>query len=88
MRECTIRVHDMCTQNLFRALRERKCPACKTEWDGENYVGERAVTTTEAWLKGKRRSKGGARASGTQPRTRRQVDEAEDEDEQLDREEG
>jgi phage FluMu protein Com len=53
-------------QNLFRALRERKCPTCKTGWVGENYVGERAVTTTEAWLKGKRRSKGGARARAQQ----------------------
>jgi non-structural maintenance of chromosomes element 1 len=60
----------VCVQNLFRALRERKCPTCKAEWDKENYVGERAVTTTEAWLKGKRRSKGGARAGAQQKNTR------------------
>ncbi|KAI9786244.1 MAG: hypothetical protein M1839_007655 [Geoglossum umbratile] len=82
VRECNVRVHDMCTPNLFRALREKKCPACKTEWVGENYVGERAVTTTEAWLKGKRRSKGSAKASGTQQRARRQAERAGEEEQE------
>ncbi|KAH0543702.1 hypothetical protein FGG08_002018 [Glutinoglossum americanum] len=74
-RECAVRIHDVCTQNLFRALRERNCPKCKAEWVGENYVGERAVTTTEAWLKGRRRSKGGARTSGAQQRSTQLADE-------------
>ncbi|KAH0564928.1 hypothetical protein GP486_001683 [Trichoglossum hirsutum] len=81
-RECAVRVHDMCTENLFRALRERKCPTCKVDWVGENYVGERAVTTTEAWLKGRRRSNSGPRPGGGQQRNTQQAVEEEETDEE------
>ena len=36
----------------------KKCPICRTEWTGQHFVGERAVTTTEKYLQGKRRSGG------------------------------
>jgi len=31
---------------------------CQAEWTGNNFVGERAVTTTEKYMQGKRRSGG------------------------------
>lgn len=62
-RDCNCRIHDICLTAYFRGRngeeREKKCPRCGTEWDGKHFVGERAVTTTEAYLKGKRRSGGG-----------------------------
>lgn len=54
--KCGGRLHDICTQNFFRMQRGVTCPVCKKEWDGEHYVGERAITTSESYLKGKRRS--------------------------------
>ena len=29
---------------------------CKVEWDGKSYVGEKAITTSDSYRKGKRRS--------------------------------
>lgn len=55
-RECRCRIHDICTQNFFRVQRARTCPLCRTDWDGKHFVGERAITTSEAYLRGKRRS--------------------------------
>ena len=42
-RSCPCRIHDICTQNLFRVQKSRKCPICKTDWSGEDFVGERAA---------------------------------------------
>lgn len=42
-RNCTCRLHDICTQNFFRMQRSRDCPLCKTEWTGNDFVGERAA---------------------------------------------
>lgn len=53
---CTGRLNDICTQSFFRMQRAHTCPVCKKEWDGKHYVGEKAVTTSESYLKGKRRS--------------------------------
>lgn len=36
--------------------RSNVCPVCKTQWDGKSYVGERSITTSESYQKGKRRS--------------------------------
>lgn len=35
---------------------------CKAEWPGNKYVGERAITTTEQYLQGRRRSRNPAAA--------------------------
>ena len=40
----------------------RNCPSCKAEWDGKHFVGEKAITTSEKYLQGKRRSGGSRRA--------------------------
>ena len=42
-RECNVRLHDFCSQGLFRAQPERKCSSCKTQWTGRDFVGERAA---------------------------------------------
>lgn len=55
-RECPCRLHDICTQSFFRMRRSQTCPLCDTAWDGKTYVGEKAITTSESYLKGKRRS--------------------------------
>jgi len=66
-KDCLCRLHDICTQNFFRVQKANKCPLCRTEWTGKDFVGEKAVTTTEKYLQGKRRSGGAANARrGTQ----------------------
>jgi len=42
-RECLARLHDACVQSLLRGQRERRCPVCRAEWTGRDFVGERAV---------------------------------------------
>ncbi|KAF2204988.1 hypothetical protein GQ43DRAFT_453398 [Delitschia confertaspora ATCC 74209] len=44
-RGCGVRLHEHCTQLFFRGQRsgERKCPKCKQEWTGSDFVGEKAV---------------------------------------------
>jgi non-structural maintenance of chromosomes element 1 len=88
-RDCNVRLHDIC-QDAFWRSREKKCPKCAREWTGRNFVGERAVTQTEAFQRGKRRS-GGARAPRSsnfadeiieQQREEEEQDEDEDEDEE------
>ncbi|KAJ5594614.1 uncharacterized protein N7459_000822 [Penicillium hispanicum] len=44
-RDCSGRLHDHCMQNFFRMQQTRKCPVCKKDWPGDNFVGERAVTS-------------------------------------------
>jgi non-structural maintenance of chromosomes element 1 len=61
--DCNVRLHDTCQAAFWRTMKEKKCPRCKKEWDGRHWVGERAITTGEAYLRGKRRS--GARRSET-----------------------
>ena len=64
--DCNVRLHDMCTDAFWRTRRETKCPACRRDWDGRHFVGERAITETEAYKRGRRRSgRGGASSSGT-----------------------
>lgn len=54
--KCPGRLHDICTQNFFRLQKGNGCAVCKKEWDGKNFVGEKAITTSEKYLTGKRRS--------------------------------
>lgn len=45
-RDCGVRFHDWCASQYLRAQRgeaSRRCPKCKTAWEGNYYVGERAV---------------------------------------------
>ncbi|KAF6842056.1 RING-like domain-containing protein [Colletotrichum plurivorum] len=60
-RDCNARLHDTCQEAYWRTQRSQKCPRCSREWDGEHFVGERAVTGTEAYQRGRRKSGGGPR---------------------------
>jgi hypothetical protein len=60
--DCTFRIHDICQDAFWRARRSKNCPKCSKEWNQPLYVGERAVTTTEAYQRGRRQS-GGRRST-------------------------
>ena len=57
--DCNVRIHDICQEAFFNSRANRDCPRCEKSWDGKHFVGQRAITTTEDYLKGKRRSGGG-----------------------------
>ncbi|OJJ79826.1 non-structural maintenance of chromosomes element 1 family protein [Aspergillus glaucus CBS 516.65] len=63
-RDCAGRLHDICIRNFFRMQQAEKCPVCKAAWPGDKFVGERAVTSTDRYLQGKRRSTNTQRQSG------------------------
>lgn len=56
--DCTLRLHDICQEAFWRSRRGKNCPKCSREWTGNHYVGERAITMTEAYQRGRRRSGG------------------------------
>lgn len=57
--DCNFRIHDICEDAFWRMRGDKKCPRCSKEWSGNHYVGERAVTHTEAFQRGRRRTTGG-----------------------------
>ncbi|MCJ1281204.1 hypothetical protein MMC26_000522 [Xylographa opegraphella] len=73
-RSCQCRLHDICTQNFFRVQKSTKCPLCKSDWTGNDFVGERAVTATR---KPQRRS-GGTSVARTSPSAVSQGDSEDD----------
>lgn len=36
--------------------RSQACPLCKAEWDGQHYVGEKAITMSESYRNGRRQT--------------------------------
>jgi hypothetical protein len=70
--ECNVRLHDICEAAFWASRPGKKCPRCETAWSGKAFVGQRAVTTTDDYLKGKRRSSGVGR--------RRTIQDEEDEE--------
>ncbi|CAJ2512792.1 Uu.00g009110.m01.CDS01 [Anthostomella pinea] len=62
-RDCNARLHDICEDAFWRTRRQRKCPRCEKEWTGTHFVGARAVTETEAYQRGRRKSGKGGRSS-------------------------
>ncbi|UKZ73585.1 hypothetical protein TrVFT333_001232 [Trichoderma virens FT-333] len=56
--DCTLRLHDICQEAFWRSRRGTSCPKCSREWTGDHYVGERAITMTEAYRRGRRQSGG------------------------------
>ena len=56
--ECGVRLHDICQAAFWASRPSKRCPTCETPWDGKAFVGQRTITTTEDYLKGKRRSGG------------------------------
>jgi hypothetical protein len=73
--DCNVRLHDICEAAFWTSRPSKRCPSCETPWDGKAFVGQRAITTTEDYLKGKRRSSGVGR--------RQAVEEEEEEEEEV-----
>ncbi|KAL2024575.1 hypothetical protein VTK56DRAFT_7618 [Thermocarpiscus australiensis] len=53
--DCTVRLHDICEEAFWRTRRERTCPKCNARWEGNHFVGERAVTSRAGFQRGRRR---------------------------------
>lgn len=58
--DCNVRLHNICEDAYWRSRPSRNCPECKLEWNGEKFVGEKAVTSIEQNLR--RKSKGAKRS--------------------------
>ncbi|OAA68958.1 Nse1 non-SMC component of SMC5-6 complex [Cordyceps fumosorosea ARSEF 2679] len=56
--DCNFRIHDICEDAFWRMKRSKTCTRCSREWTGDLYVGERAVTSTQAYQRGRRQSGG------------------------------
>jgi len=76
--DCNMRLHDVCQAAFWRTRKDKRCPKCKTEWNGNFWVGERAVTTGEAYMRGKRRSGGQRRGDVNGQASTQHVGEAEE----------
>ncbi|KAL2148531.1 hypothetical protein VTH82DRAFT_2085 [Thermothelomyces myriococcoides] len=51
--DCIVRLHDFCGDAFWRTRGgDRKCPACGTPWQGNHFVGERAITTRSGFQRG------------------------------------
>jgi hypothetical protein len=85
-RDCTGRLHDTCIRNFFRMQQSERCPVCKAEWPGDKYVGERAITTTEQYMQGRRRSGNTAAARQSDVNGRVNGDAEEDNEEEEEEE--
>lgn len=57
-RDCVARIHDICHDQVWPSRTNKKCPKCEKPWDGNRFVGERAVTSTKAYQKGRSRGSG------------------------------
>jgi hypothetical protein len=77
--DCHCRLHDIC-QSYWNSRPNMNCPRCGTEWDGKHFVGQRAVTKTDEYLRGKRKS-GSRRAQEEEDVEEIDVDEDESEPE-------
>lgn len=77
--DCIFRIHDICQDAFWRARRSKSCPQCSRKWEQPLYVGERAVTMTDAYQRGKRQS-GGRRSTLADDIVREQAMDEEEED--------
>lgn len=75
-RHCAVRIHDICTRNFFRVQQTEQCPVCKTDWTGDNYVGEKAMTSNRQ--SGARTSNSNTGASNLGQSATAQVDAADE----------
>ncbi|KAI0599419.1 putative DNA repair protein Nse1 [Biscogniauxia sp. FL1348] len=94
-RDCVARLHDICEDAFWRTRggrggggddsngRQRACPRCGRAWDGRHFVGERAVTETEAYRRGRRRSGKGGRSSNLVEQIVNEGEEEEEEEEEV-----
>ncbi|KAK5657739.1 hypothetical protein OQA88_2812 [Cercophora sp. LCS_1] len=75
-RDCQVRLHDICEAGFWRTQPAKKCPKCETPWDGNHFVGERAVTSRRA----ERQAERGRRSGGGSRRNREDDDEEPEEE--------
>jgi hypothetical protein len=88
---CNVRLHNICDTAFWNSRPNKKCPKCSTDWDGNHYVGQRAVTSTDDYLRGKRKSGVSKRSrpeddvqeGSSRRRSWREVEEAEVEEEEV-----
>lgn len=59
-----------------------QCPVCKAPWPGDKFVGERAITSSERYMQGKRRSHNRLCDSGAGSSSRN-VDGADDSEDEV-----
>ncbi|KAJ9144791.1 RING-like domain-containing protein [Coniochaeta hoffmannii] len=64
--ECLTRIHEICVRGYWQSRPDKKCPRCQKEWTEKLFVGEKAVTATEAYGRSKRKSGGGRRRASRQ----------------------
>ena len=61
--ECPVRLHDVCQEAYWNSRKNDKCPKCKTPWvQDKHFVGQRVITKTEDYLRGRRKSGGVGRS--------------------------
>ncbi|KAK4189316.1 Nse1 non-SMC component of SMC5-6 complex-domain-containing protein [Podospora australis] len=73
---CTMRLHDMCEDGFWRTRPDKKCNKCQTPWEGNHFVGERAITSRSGF----QRSRQGRRQS--RPSQAQEEEEEEEEEEE------
>ncbi|KAL2266934.1 hypothetical protein VTJ83DRAFT_4211 [Remersonia thermophila] len=73
--DCTVRLHDICDEAFWRTRSARTCPKCGTPWEGNHFVGERAVTTRAGFQRGR----GARRRTEAAQNDEEPVDEEEEE---------
>ncbi|KAI1813710.1 Nse1 non-SMC component of SMC5-6 complex-domain-containing protein [Poronia punctata] len=80
-RDCLVRLHDSCASVYFRNRQPPACPKCRREWTGRHFVGERAITETETYQRGRRRSGKSGRKSNVADEVMEEEGEDVEEDE-------
>ena len=83
--DCSFRLHDICADAFWRVRGDKKCPKCSRDWTESHFVGERAVTHTEAFQRGRRRTTGGGRSRSLADDVMQQYAEREERDEDEDK---
>jgi hypothetical protein len=76
--DCNVRLHDICETAFWNSRPSKHCPKCETAWTGQNYVGEKVITTTEEYLRGRRRSGGAAKRSRAEEESENEEEEQEE----------
>lgn len=85
--ECECRIHNIC-EEFITSKPNKVCPKCKKPWDGKNFVGQKAATKTDDYLREKRKK--GNRMQKEQdidedePETEEGEEEVGEEDEEVD----
>ncbi|KAK4041901.1 Nse1 non-SMC component of SMC5-6 complex-domain-containing protein [Parachaetomium inaequale] len=81
--DCIVRLHDICEDGFWRTRGgEKKCPKCSTPWEGNHFVGERAVTSRSGFQRGRGGRRGRRSEAAAAAEAAEDVDEEEEEEEE------